>query len=185
MVTVLLTGGACGDGDNDATTVTSTVVDCPAPDRSPGTASVPHAILDAAGWTLVEAIDLPPDHLLADVEPVPSDWYAEYESFEPAPNGTEALHVKLTGLPVQLNTYRTALEALGFAFESTTSRLGPALVGTSPEAGAHPVVVALSVCDMTLELLAYDLTGDELVQLAAQITPVDAVGFDQAGRRAG
>ncbi len=172
----------CGD-DPDATApdANSSMVSTETTDAASGEEFVPYALLEAPGWTLQEAVDWPPDNAFAGIEPVTSDWWAEYERFDPAADGSNGRAVNLTGFTVGLDAYRAAMEPLGVSFEAVDTPLGRGVTGTSTEQGGRPVAVAVPRGDGTLELLSYELSSDELVALVADVVTVDDAGWRAAG----
>lgn len=184
VVGLSLVVAGCGkdSGTSEAPAPSPTSLSTDRSDAAPGEASVPYALLDAEGWALQKAVDWPPDNILAGIEPVPSDWWAEYQRLEsPASGVTVGQGVKLTGLAVGLDTYRAAMEALGFTFGPVETSSGAGLTGTTAEEGAAPVIVVVPLGDGTLELLSYDLSSEELVALVAGTRTVDDAAWRAAG----
>lgn len=186
-VAVLVAGlslfiAACGDDSGTGPPAAgSSSASTDRADAAPGEASVPYALLESPRWTLHEAVDWLPDNILAGIEPVPSDWWAEYQRTVPAADGTWGQAVKVTGLAVGLDAYRSALEQLGVSFEPVETASGAGLTGTTDEQGARPVIVVVPLGDGTLELLSYELSREELVALVADVHTVDEAGWRAAG----
>ena len=121
-------------------------------------------------WTIAAAND--PDEPIA-VEPT-LDWYAEYDRDVA---GSPA-HVRLSGHTTSL--YALGSELPGFELEPITvlDRSGVAGVG---DEDTGPAVVAYSVePGYLIMLLSYELTVDELVELANDLQPVSAGEFADA-----
>ncbi|MCD9624954.1 hypothetical protein [Rhabdothermincola salaria] len=174
---------AAGCGDDSGAARTDANESSASTERSDPAADgvfVPYALLEAPGWTLREAIDLPPDHILTGIEPVPSEWYAEYQRLEPAADGWGHA-VKLAGFAVGLDAYRSSMEELGVSFEPVDTAAGEGLAGTTAEQGARPVIVVVPLSQGTLELLSYELSSEELVALVGDIDVVDDAGWRAAG----
>jgi hypothetical protein len=179
---VLVVAGCGMESGTRAPASTTTSVSTERSDAVPGEASVPHALLESEGWMLEEAVDRPPDNILAGIEPVPSDWWAQYQRLEsPADGVIVSRSVKLTGLAVGLDAYRAAMEPLGFTFRAVDTASGAGVTGTTAEQGAAPVIVAVPLGDGTLELLGYELSSDELVALVADVHTVDETAWRAAG----
>jgi hypothetical protein len=188
VVGLVLGVAGCGnDSRAKAPPLSTTSVSTDRSDTVPGEVSVPYALLESEGWTLQEAVDWPAHNILAGIEPVPSDWWAEYQRLESPGDGiTVSNTVKLTGLADGLNAYRAAMEPLGFTFRAVDTALGAGLTGTTEEQPAAAVIVAVPLGNGTLELLAYELSTYELSseELDALVTGVHTVD-DAAWRAAG
>ena len=152
-------------------------------DESSGQMPVPHALLEAPGWSLRKAFDVQPGHVLPGMESVSPDWYAEYQQLEADSDGNVGHALRLSGIAVGLDAYRSSMEALGVSFDQVGTPAGPALAGTTAEAGARPVVIAMPIGAGTLELLSYDLSSDDLVALVTDIETVDTAAWQATGKR--
>jgi len=142
--------------------------------------TVPRALLEAEGWRFREAFDIPEDGPLAGLEPVPSAWAAEYEQIEQGGDTTVSRLLTLTGVRADLERYRAEVEALGFSFVEVATPFGTGLVGTSVDPGG-PEVVAVPLGDATLQLLAYELEGDQIRELLVDVHKVDDAEWLAAG----
>jgi hypothetical protein len=176
------TAVACGDGSADPASTSST---------SPGTTSIvgavpadtpiPHVLLDAPGWTLLEAID--GDVPVAGIGARPISWYADYQRLEPDADGVVGSALTMSGIRIEFNQYRAVMEQLGLLFEPVDTPFGPGLSGTTTESGARPVVVVVTLGPGVLELLSYDESADELIALLDDITMADDAEWRAAGGR--
>ena len=181
MVLALVLASCGGNNSSDARSPGSSAGGTETTVPASAEGSVPYALLDAPGWTLQEAVNTPVEHILSDIEPVPSDWYAEYSQLEPVPDGIYEQSVTLTGLEAGLDAYRTAMEPLGLLFETVETSAGSGLTGTTSEQGARPVVVAVPIGTGTLQLLSYELSSEKLLALIEDVTTVDEADWRAAG----
>lgn len=189
LALLLATGSAvagCGDDRSAASPdVSRASVATDLSDSGAAREPVPYALLTTRGWSLEDAVDPPPDDVLAHGEPVPSSWWAMYQRLVPTAGGYDGRAVRLTGLTVGLDSYRSAMEALGLSFVAVDTTYGAGLAGTTAEQGARPVVVAVPFGPGTLELLSYELSADELVVLLADVQRVDGAAWQAAGGQLG
>ena len=150
---------ACGDDDSASeTTVTAS-----------GGSPTSYAILSSEAWSLQEAVDPPEDDPLASTEQPPVDWYSEHVRTVPAAGGTEGQMIRLSGHSASINEARTALEGLGWAFDSVAVDGWEGVGGTSPSDPGSPAVVLLDNGSTTFMLLSYELTVDELAELTGSV----------------
>ncbi len=187
VVGLSLAGAGCASGSKtaDAPAPSPTSVTTDRSDVATSDASVPYALLEADGWTLQDAVDWPPGNILAGVEPVPSDWWSEYQRLEyPGGGVTVSQGVKVTGFAAGLDAYRQAMERVLFTFRTVETASGEGLVATSADP-VGPAIVAVPLGGGTLELLSYDLTTDELVALVARTRTVDLDAWRAAGGKVG
>ncbi len=147
----------------------------------PANAPLPRVLLDAPGWTLREAIDGDPP--VASIGARPISWFAEYQRLEPDADGVVGSALTMSGVRIELNQYRSAMEQLGLSFEPVDTPFGPGLSGTTTESGARPVVVVITLGPGVLELLSYDESADELIALLADTSTVDDAEWRAAGGR--
>ena len=183
LLAAVFTVGACDDGSAGPASTSSTSPDSASiATTAPADVPVPHALLDAPGWTLREAID--GDPTVASIEAPPISWYAEYQRLEPDADGVVGHALRMSGLGIGLDAYRSEMERLGLSFQPVDTPFGSGLSGTTTESGARPVVVVVPLDPGVLELLSYDESADELIALLGDITTVDDAEWRAAGGRA-
>ncbi|MEI7624141.1 MAG: hypothetical protein WCJ88_11335 [Actinomycetes bacterium] len=145
----------------------------------PGDVAVPKALLTAPGWTLLEAIEGP--GVIGGTQPAPAEWFSEYQRLEPDTQGRVGSALKLSGINLSLDAYRSAMERLGVTFRDINTAWGPGLSGTTAETGARPVIIAVPIGGGTLELLSYDESANQLLALLGDLATVDDAGWRAAG----
>ena len=171
---------ACGsDANENGSDPTVTSASTNGGNNIPGDGAVPKALLMAPGWTLREAID--GRGAIGGTQPVPAEWFAEYQQLEPDAQGRVGSALKLSGINLSLGAYRSAMERLGVSFRDIDTSAGPGLSGTTDETGARPVIIAVPIGTGTLELLSYDESADQLIALVPDIATVDDAGWRAAG----
>jgi hypothetical protein len=180
MLSMLAVVGACGsDANGTGSDPTISSITTNGGDTVPGDGAVPKALLASPGWTLREAID--GRGAIGGTQPIPAEWYAEYQQFEPDAQGRVGSALKLSGINLSLGAYRSAMERLGVSFRDINTAAGPGLSGTTAETGARPVIIAVPIGTGTLELLSYDESADQLIALVPDIATVDDAGWRAAG----
>ena len=169
--------GSAGPASTSSTSPDATSVVGAVPTDTP----LPRVLLDAPGWTLREAID--GDLPVASIGARPISWFAEYQRLEPDADGVVGSALTMSGVRIELNHYRSAMEQLGLSFEPVDTPFGPGLSGTTTESGARPVVVVVTLGPGVLELLSYDESADQLIALLADTSTVDDAEWRAAGGR--
>lgn len=180
MLSMLAVVGACGsDANGTGSDPTISSASTNGGNTIPGDVAVPKALLMAPGWTLLEAIDGRGG--IGGTQPVPAEWFAEYQQLEPDAQGRVGSALKLSGINLSLGAYRSAMERLGVSFRDINTSAGPGLSGTTDETGARPVIIAVPIGTGTLELLSYDESAEQLIALVPDIATVDDAGWRAAG----
>ena len=180
MLSIFAVVAACGsDANENGSDPTVSSASTSARDNIPGDVAVLKALLMVPGWTLREAID--GRGAIGGTQPVPTEWFVEYQQLEPDIQGRVGSALKLSGINLSLGAYRSAMERLGVSFRDINTSAGPGLSGTTAETGARPVIIAVPIGTGTLELLSYDETADQLIALVPDIATVDDAGWRAAG----
>lgn len=180
MLSIFAVVAACGsDANENGSDPTVSSASTNARNNIPGDVAVPKALLMTPGWTLLEAID--GSGAIGGTQPVPTEWFAEYQQLEPDIQGRVGSALKLSGINLSLGAYRSAMERLGVSFRDINTSAGPGLSGTTDETGARPVIIAVPIGTGTLELLSYDETAGQLIALVPDIATVDDAGWRVAG----
>jgi len=177
-----VTVGACSDnGPASVDTVDPSTTDAPlASPATPSTTSASHfMVLQDGGWTLRQAVK-PAGVTGAQAGIEPSlDWWSEYERAVAADGGAiEASGVRISGHRLALQDHGGELP--GFQGSDGEIDGRPARIGTGPD--GPPAVITMAVeDDYTVMVLSYELSVDELTEVAEQLEIVSESDWLAAG----
>lgn len=151
----------------------------------------PYALLVDPTWDLGEAFPAATEGPMA--EDPPARWFAEYRRAGVGTDprgvpGTSAIEgstwvelVRLSGHDAGLAEMRSTYGSFGFAVDDADVAGRPALLVVGSEGNPNGVVVDQGA--IRVLLLSYQLTIEQLVELAALVEPADEVGWIAAGGR--
>lgn len=132
-----------------------------------------YAVVTDDDWELQEAVRPAPDDPIASSAQPPMDWYSEHVRTLPVAGGAEGQMVRLSGHSMPIGEPRAAFARLGFEFEEISLDGWEGVGGTAPSDPTGPSVVLLGRDSLTLVLLSYELSPDDLALFAGSVEAVD------------
>lgn len=158
---------------------------------APAASDERYALLRDPTWELGEAHPAATEGPMA--EDPPARWYAEYRRIGVGPNprgapGTSAVEgstwverVRLSGHDADLAEMRSTYASFGFTVDDATDAGRPALTVVGSE--TNPDGIVLDQGGVRVLLLSYELTVDELLDLAGRVEPADEAAWIAVGGR--